>query len=193
MPRNHFFVLNFRLRVFLSHYNKSHMLSSSRILEGILCSSLLSYGRANYQFYFRSFMWQSWCSKQQCCCSSEWGGSRASGSAGRAGGRLQVKVSGKSKKQNFYSCDVFDEKEKYQKIKIRKQKKIWKGDCFEAIFISHEMPDTATSSSRIQSLPGKRILWRTISAIMQPTAQISTTYAQHQRREKRITQNNEIK
>lgn len=57
-------------------------------------------------------------------------------------------------------------------------------------FVLVEKPDTAASSSRIQSLPGKRILWRTISAIMQPTAQISTTYAQRKKEGKDSKQQN---
>lgn len=37
---------------------------------------------------------------------------------------------------------------------------------------------TCCSSTRIQSLPGKRILWRTISPIMHPTDHISTRTAE---------------
>ena len=75
-------------------------------------------------------------------------------------------------KSNGLKCDPFDGKEWVEETKK---------SSFVLMFVSQEMPDTAASSSRIQSLPGKRILWRTISAIMQPTAQISTTYVQHKK------------
>jgi len=40
-----------------------------------------------------------------------------------------------------------------------------------------------TYSWRIQSLPGNRILWRTISPMMQPTDQISTAGTYRSRKE----------
>jgi len=40
------------------------------------------------------------------------------------------------------------------------------------------MGEAAAHGTRIQSLPGKRILWRTISPIMHPTDHISTRTAE---------------
>ena len=51
--------------------------------------------------------------------------------------------------------------------------------------LNSETPDAAASSSRIQSLPGKRILWRTISAKIQPTAPLHTRSIEGGRRRRR--------
>ena len=129
------------------------------------------------------FMWLSWCWKLLRKVSEEWAACicRKSRWADASRGVRQI--------WETESLQLLTGRDLCAIRLMEKKEMVWRdeGRSVRYVFVSEEMPDTAASSSRIQSLPGKRILWRTISAIMQPTAQISTTYVQHKRREKRIS------
>lgn len=61
---------------------------------------------------------------------------------------------------------------------------IKKGKFYAYILSACKIKPSWTQSWRIQSLPGNRILWRTISPMMQPTDQISTVGKEEETRAK---------